>query len=109
MALSRVLVAANRFAVVDPNIAKAVSPFVIENVATYINSAFIQNGSINILKIGENLKSDNYIPGKAGWVLSKTRSMENNGDGDRITQTHKFWRLYVDGLAEPLVELGVLL
>ncbi|MGZ0702529.1 phage tail tip fiber protein [Pseudomonas piscis] len=66
MALSRVLVAANRFAVVDPNIAKAVSPFVIENVATYINSAFIQSGSVNMLKIGEDLRSDNYISGKAG-------------------------------------------
>ncbi|UMZ13305.1 host specificity protein J [Pseudomonas sp. MPFS] len=105
---SQVLVAANRFAVVDPNTAKAVSPFVIENGATYINSAFIQNGSINMLKIGDNLQSDNYVSQTTGWKLGKDGSFEINGivpGQGRMTINNRAIKI-IDSLGVVRVQMG---
>jgi len=69
-----------------------------------------KNASIDFLKISDTLQSTNYVANTNGWRWGKDGTMENNGIGDgyRVTQTNKYWRLYVSGLALPLVELGVL-
>lgn len=86
------------------------TPFAIENGEVYMRSAFIKRGSIGMLQIGDYLQSDDYVEGQTGWRWYANGRMENNGRGDgyRVNQTNKYWRLYVDGLSQPLVELGVL-
>lgn len=108
---SQFVVQADRFAVYNGNLGSGSVPFAVEGTETYIKSAFIQNASITMLKIGDNLQSDNYVAGQTGWKMGKAGLMENNGTGNgyRVTQSNTYWRLYVDGMSLPLVELGVLI
>ncbi len=85
---SQFLVSADRFAVVGALAGGQVfTPFVVENGQVFMQSAFIQNGSISMLKIGEALQSDNYVPGVSGWRWSKSGAVENNGIGSRGRRT----------------------
>lgn len=54
---SQVLVAANRFAVVNPNGTQLVSPFVIQNGQVFINSAVISTATITNALVGATLQS----------------------------------------------------
>ncbi|MQA53742.1 host specificity protein J [Pseudomonas piscis] len=77
---SQVLIAASRFAIVDPNAAEIYYPFVVQNNAAYIDSAFIKNGSIDMLKIGSNLQSSNYIPDVSGWAFRPDGTFQMMGN-----------------------------
>ncbi|XSS65416.1 TipJ family phage tail tip protein [Pseudomonas sp. B11] len=44
-------------------------PFAVEGGQVFMKSAFIQNGSINMLKIGNNLTSSNYEKDVQGWAF----------------------------------------
>ncbi len=107
---SQVLIAASRFAIIDPNASEIFYPFVVQNNTAYIKSAFIEDGTITNAKIGNVIQSNNYVAGATGWAMNKNGVMENNGMGNgyRVTQSNTYWRLYVDGMTLPLVELGVL-
>ncbi|ROM57867.1 host specificity protein J [Pseudomonas poae] len=75
---SQFIVAADKFVILGGN--GEVSPFAVEGNNTYINSAFIKDGSINMLKIGDGLQSSNYsAENKTGWRLSKDGGFEING------------------------------
>jgi len=78
---SQVLIAASRFAIVDPNTTNVFYPFVVQGNAAYIDTAFIRDGSITMLKIGSHLQSDDFVEGVAGWRLAKTGGFEMNGSG----------------------------
>ncbi|QIX17312.1 host specificity protein J [Burkholderia multivorans] len=79
---SQVLVAASRFAVLDPNGSVVTSPFVIQGGQVFLNEAFIGNGFIKNAMIGSYIQSDNYIAGRQGWRLDKSGWFEiNNTDG----------------------------
>ena len=54
-------------------------PFVIQGGQTFIKSAFIQDGTITNAKIGNEIQSNNYVPGWAGWRLDKNGNLEING------------------------------
>ena len=60
---SQVLVAASRFAVVDPNTDDVISPFVIQGGQTIINEAIIGSASIGSAKLADWLESDAVGPG----------------------------------------------
>ncbi|WP_430444787.1 MAG: host specificity protein J [Pseudomonas piscis] len=77
---SQVLIAASRFAIVDPNAAEIYYPFVVQNNAAYIDSAFIKNGSIDMLKIGSNLQSSNYVPDVSGWAFRPDGTFQMMGN-----------------------------
>ncbi len=54
--------------------------FFVFNGQVFINSAFIQDGSIDNAKIGNYIRSNNYVAGAAGWNIPKDGSPEfNNG------------------------------
>jgi len=94
---SQVLIAASRFAIVDPNTTNVFYPFVIEGNAAYIDTAFIRDGSISMLKIGQALQSDNYQAGVQGWRLDKAGNLEFNGPapgGGRLTMTNRAIKVY---------------
>lgn len=72
-------------------------PFAVVNGQTFMKSAFIQDGTINMLKIGDNLQSDDYIAGQRGWKLWKGGDLEFNGSlpgGGRLTMTSRSIRVY---------------
>ncbi|MEE4652852.1 DUF1983 domain-containing protein [Pseudomonas alliivorans] len=76
---SQFLVSADRFAVVNSMAGGAISvPFAVQNGQVFINSAFIQDGTITNAKIGSFISSTNYVAGQTGWILSKDGTFEIN-------------------------------
>ncbi|WP_277962052.1 phage tail protein [Pseudomonas sp. RIT-To-2] len=77
------IVSADRFAVVN-SMAGGVPfvPFAVQNGQVFMNSAFIQDGSITNAKIGESLQSEAVnSQGVPVWRLGKSGVFEMNGDG----------------------------
>lgn len=86
---SQFLVSADRFAIVNTTAGGTVSvPFAVQAGSVYINSAFIQDGTITNAKIGNIIQSNNYVPNSTGWAINKAGTFEmNNGDGTGRVQT----------------------
>ena len=106
---STFLVSADKFAVVNGANATLSTPFVVQSGQVFIKDAFIQNGSINMLKIGDNLQSDDYIAGTQGWKLSKGGNIEFNGTvagGGRLTMSNRLIQVY-DENGTRRVRLGI--
>lgn len=106
---SQFLVSADRFAIVNTIAGGAVSvPFAVQGGQVFMNSAFIQDGSITMLKIGQALQSDNYVAGVQGWRLDKAGNLEFNGPapgGGRLTMTNRAIKVY-DENGVKRVQLG---
>ncbi|SFS27617.1 phage tail protein [Pseudomonas sp. NFACC42-2] len=106
---SQFLVSADRFAIVNTIAGGAVSvPFAVQDGQVFMNSAFIQDGSITMLKIGQALQSDNYVAGVQGWRLDKAGNLEFNGPapgGGRLTMTNRAIKVY-DENGVKRVQLG---
>ena len=106
---SQFLVSADRFAIVNTLDGGAVSvPFAVQGGQVFMNSAFIQDGSITMLKIGQYLQSDNYVAGVQGWRLDKAGNLEFNGPapgGGRLTMTNRAIKVY-DENGVKRVQLG---
>jgi predicted phage tail protein len=107
VAESKVLVAADLFAVMHPNGTDVVSPFVITGGQVFMSDAFIGNGSITNAKIGSYIQSDNYQPGVSGWRIDKTGTFEINGSngGGRLLISPGLMRVY-DGNGVLRVRVG---
>lgn len=70
---SQVLFMADRFAFLNVTNGVVSTPFAIDNGQTFINTAFIKNGSITNAKIGNYIQSDNYDwNNKIGWSIEKS-------------------------------------
>ncbi|MDB5995275.1 MAG: host specificity protein [Pseudomonas sp.] len=78
---STFVVSADKFAIVNTAAGGGAlsSPFAVVGDQVFMNSAFIQSGSIGMLQIGAYLQSDNYVAGSTGWRLSKDGTFEMNG------------------------------
>jgi predicted phage tail protein len=77
---SQFLVSADRFAIVNTIAGGAVSvPFAVQGGQVFMNSAFIQDGTVTNAKIGSYISSTNYIAGQQGWILNKDGTLEING------------------------------
>lgn len=104
---SSFLVNANRFAVINGAGGTSI-PFIVENNQVFIQSAFIQDGSITMLKIGDALQSDNYVANSLGWRLTKAGTFEINGSvagQGKMTMTNRSLRVY-DAAGVKRVQLG---
>lgn len=105
---STFLVQADKFAVVNGVDANASAPFVVSGGQVFIKDAFIANGSITMLKIGDALQSDNYVAGSTGWRLLKNGQFEINGNvagQGKMIMTNRSLRVY-DGNNIKRVQLG---
>ena len=107
---SQFLVSADRFAMVNTLTGgERVTPFLVQNGQMFINQAFIQDGSISMLKISEALQSNDYVPAQRGWRLDKTGSIEFNGpvaEGGRLSINNRLVQVYdVNGVLR--VRLGI--
>jgi len=77
---SQVLVAANRFAVLDPNGTAVSAPFVIQGGQTFINQGFIGTGWIQNAHIGDIIQSTALgANGQPRWRLDKNGTITLNG------------------------------
>ncbi|BBP95974.1 hypothetical protein BSFA1_11030 [Burkholderia sp. SFA1] len=79
---SQVLVAASRFAVLDPNGSAVSAPFVIQGGQTFLSQAFIGTGWITNAMIGDTIQSNNFVSGQQGWQINKAGTFEINGTGN---------------------------
>lgn len=105
---STFLVQADKFAVINGVDNSLSAPFVVQGGQVFIKDAFIANGSITMLKIGDSLQSDNYVAGTTGWRLLKSGLFEINGQvagQGRMTMTNRSLRVY-DGNNVKRVQLG---
>jgi predicted phage tail protein len=106
---SQFLVSADRFAVVNTLAGGTITtPFVVSGGQVFMNSAFIQDGTITMLKIGQALQSDNYVEGIQGWRLDKAGNLEFNGPapgGGRLSMTNRAIKVY-DANNVKRVQLG---
>ncbi|MFJ3114951.1 phage tail protein [Pseudomonas protegens] len=62
-------------------------PFAVKDGQVFMRSAFIQDGSIDMLKIGSNLQSSNYEPNVSGWAFlpdGTFQMMGNSQNGARL-------------------------
>ncbi|QNH79206.1 host specificity protein J [Pseudomonas protegens] len=94
---SQVLIAASRFAIVDPNVGEVFYPFVVQDNNVFIDSAFIRKGSITNAQIGEYIQSTNYVAGQTGWRLDKSGGIEFNGEvagGGRLSINNQSLQIF---------------
>ncbi|WP_337263311.1 MULTISPECIES: phage tail tip fiber protein, partial [unclassified Serratia (in: enterobacteria)] len=73
---SQVLFMADRFAFLNVTNGVVSTPFAIDGGQTFINAAFIKDGTITNAKIGNYISSNNYIAGKSGWFINKDGNAE---------------------------------
>ncbi|WP_460044104.1 TipJ family phage tail tip protein [Pseudomonas sp. S2_H01] len=94
---SQFLVSADRFAIVNTIAGGAISvPFAVQGGQAFLASAFIQDGSITYLKVGD-LQSNDYIANVQGWRMPKSGPWELNGtlaDGRRSTISNSAIQMY---------------
>ena len=110
MTQSQFLVSADRFAVVSALAGGQVfTPFVVQNGQVFMQSAFIQDGTITNAKIGEYISSINYVPGISGWRLDKAGGLEINGvveGGGRLTINNNVIQVF-DSAGTLRVRMGI--
>ncbi|HHU0435670.1 TPA: phage tail tip fiber protein [Klebsiella pneumoniae] len=73
---SQFLVQADRFGLINTSNGNTTTPFVIENGVAYINATVIKDGSITNAKIGNEIRSDNFVDGSRGWRVGKDGSSQ---------------------------------
>ncbi|QGJ86778.1 tip attachment protein [Enterobacter phage ATCEA85] len=76
---SQFLVQADTFGVYTGGAGKAY-PFVVKNGVAYMQSAMIENGSIDNAKIGNMIQSNNYVWQSTGWAINKDGNFSINGN-----------------------------
>lgn len=89
---SQFVVRADTFMLLNLANGVPVSPFSVSGGQTFIRSAFIQEGSIDMLKIGSNLQSNNYEPDVSGWAFRPDgtfQMMGNTPGGARLMINNK--------------------
>ncbi|HCA8529898.1 TPA: DUF1983 domain-containing protein [Klebsiella variicola] len=73
---SQFLVQADRFGLINTSNGNTTTPFVVENGVAYMNAAVIKDGSITNAKIGDEIRSDNFVDGSRGWRVGKDGSSQ---------------------------------
>jgi predicted phage tail protein len=93
---SKFLVSADLFAVINGVNGTLSSPFAVTGGQVFMNSAFIQNGTITNAKIGQVIQSDDYVANTSGWVINKNGGFEMNGTygGGRMQLTSNALKFY---------------
>ena len=94
---SQFIVNAGRFAVVNDINGTPASFFAIQGGQTFIEAAFIADGTITNAKIGDVISSTNYVAGMQGWAIYKNGLFEMNGTGEgqsRLTINNSALRAY---------------
>ncbi|MBC4754606.1 DUF1983 domain-containing protein [Klebsiella variicola] len=83
---SQFLVQADRFALINTSNGNTTTPFVIDNGVTYMNAAYIKDGSIGSAKVGD-LMSSGFQENVRGWRISRDGTMNINGSWPGSSRT----------------------
>ena len=76
---SQFLFDAGRFAIINNQQSGGFTlPFVVENNQVFINSLLVKNGSIGNAQIADQINSNNWSSGAAGWMINKNGYAEFN-------------------------------
>lgn len=75
---TRVAFNANQFVLLSGSGVNQYSPFAVVNGQVFINDTFIQDGTITNAKIGQYIRSTNYVQGSSGWNIDKSGGAEFN-------------------------------
>lgn len=76
---SRIAFVSDQFYITNRNnLGQLVPVFVADGGNVYLNTARIQNASINFAQISDTLQSDNFIAGSQGWRIAKNGGAELN-------------------------------
>lgn len=107
---SQFLVRADRFAVVSGDGGTQAAPFVVQGGQVFMNQALIGDAWITNAMIGNEIKSNNYVPNSTGWRLDKAGTLELNGVGSgyRLRLTNEGLYLWNTTTGVLCVELGLL-
>ncbi|MDR3427905.1 host specificity protein J [Silvimonas sp.] len=106
---SQVLIAADRFAIINPNGTGLVSPFAITGGQVFMNQAFIADGTITNAKIGNVIQSTATGAGGAPrWSLDKTGTLTMTGpnNGGWLTISDSILQVF-DANGTLRVRLGI--
>lgn len=106
---SQVIFLADRFSILSSINGVPKAFFSVSGGVTYMDTAFIQNGSVSFLKVGDDVQSTNYVANQSGWRLGKGGSLEFNGaiaGGGRLTMTNQVIQVY-DQNGTLRVRLGI--
>lgn len=76
---SQFIVLADRFAVASSINGEVKTFFAVQGGQSFMDSAFIMDGTITNAKIGSYISSTNYVAGQQGWILNKSGTFEING------------------------------
>ena len=77
--VTRVGFNANQFVLMSGSGDTQYSPFAVINGQVFISSAFIQDGTITNAKIGNYIRSNNFVAGSSGWNIDKSGDCEFHG------------------------------
>ncbi|UGO52081.1 tail fiber protein [Citrobacter phage vB_CfrD_Brooksby] len=76
---SQFLFDAGRFAIINNQQSGGFTlPFVVENNQVFINNLLVKNGSIGNAQIADQINSNNWSSGAAGWMINKGGYAEFN-------------------------------
>lgn len=76
--VTRIAFNANQLVLMSGSNGNYYSPWAVVNGDVFINSAFIQNASIDFAKISDTIQSTNFVSGQTGWRLPKNGNAEFN-------------------------------
>lgn len=81
---SDIILMANRVSICDPNnVNNRKYPFIVTGGVVYMDTAFIQDGTITNAKIGGTIQSNQVNPyGEPAWILDKNGIFQIRGTGD---------------------------
>ncbi|AFH14970.1 host specificity protein J [Cronobacter sakazakii] len=103
---TRFAVNANQFVVMSGSGDNRYSPFAVVNGQVFMNSAFIQDGTITNAKIGAFIQSNDYVAGKTGWTINKSGAAEFNNVTVRGTIVATEGRFSMTGAGNTVVING---
>lgn len=76
---------ANQFVLLSGEGDAQFSPFAVINGQAFLSEAIIRDASITNAKIGQYIRSNNWVPGEAGWNIDKNGDAEFNNMTTRGT------------------------
>lgn len=76
---------ANQFVLLSGEGDAQFSPFAVINGQVFLSEAIIRDASITNAKIGQYIRSSNWVPGEAGWNIDKNGDAEFNNVTSRGT------------------------
>lgn len=84
---SQILLAAQQTAIVDPTNGNTIPMFVARDGQVFMNEAFINKAWLSSVVVTDKMQSENYVPGKQGFILDAKANKFEFFDGTTANGT----------------------